>query len=193
MLLVAIKRKKSRKMSGFEGKGVDFTQELIIFAKSYIGCLTGSMETFHVEIRLGSPSLGGSLNTHLWLLSAATLPTNLQTETIQLIHSFSPTAFWKYIWTLTLLQNCTPHETFWRRYQFQTSPSCNHSQFVHILINHKTHLPTLESWNQKAVNWQQEFGHGFSQFFVTYQFLLFPLERSRAVPPYSHLQETSVI
>jgi hypothetical protein len=62
MLLVAIKRKKSRKMSGFEGKGVDFTQEL---AKSYIGCLTGSMETFHEEIRLRSPSLGGSLNTHL--------------------------------------------------------------------------------------------------------------------------------
>lgn len=40
--------------------------------------LTGSSDTFHEEMKEGSVSVWLSLNTHLWLLSAATLPTNLE-------------------------------------------------------------------------------------------------------------------
>lgn len=35
---------------------------------------------FHEEMKFGSLSFPVSLDTHLWLLSAATFPTNLQRE-----------------------------------------------------------------------------------------------------------------
>lgn len=50
-----------------EGEGEEFAIFELTFQNqnAYINILTGSMDTFHEEIKLGSPSLGASLNTHL--------------------------------------------------------------------------------------------------------------------------------
>lgn len=40
--------------------------------------LTASIDIFHEQVKFESFSFGASLDTHLWLLSAATLPTNLK-------------------------------------------------------------------------------------------------------------------
>lgn len=55
---------------------------------SKAGKITGSSDTFHEEMKLGSFSVGLSLNTHLWLLSAATFPTSLQKITKQTWESY---------------------------------------------------------------------------------------------------------
>lgn len=41
------------------------------------------MDTLHEEMKLESPSFDASLKTHLWLLSAATLPTSLQQSQVK--------------------------------------------------------------------------------------------------------------
>lgn len=187
-----------------ERKGLHFVHASIQ-QKSCPDFLTGSIEAFQEEVKPGSLSVVASLNTHLWLLSAATLPTNLEPSSTHIVNSNFPTRFLSHLrklekqsrglLILTLLQNYKLHETFWRRYQLQTSLLYIHFRHVHIQKNHRTHLPKQESWNKipfQEVNLNQmklEFG----TMLPSYQFLLLPLERSRALPPRSHLQQSNVL
>lgn len=124
---------------------------------SCVTCLTGSIDMFHEEMKFGSLSFPVSLNTHLWLLSAATFPTNLQQEGEEIILSClrkrrkKLTIRGEYDWSLTLHHNCRPHETFWRRLLVQTFPSCIHLPPSHTRRNHRTHLPKQESWFRNQI------------------------------------------
>lgn len=116
--------------------------------------LTGSMDTFHEEMKVGSFSVWESLYTHLWLLSDATLPTNLSNSNTTLVNTIvyalkaeieTDSSFWFSF--LTLLQSCRLHESSWRKYQHQTFSSHIHFQLFRTRRNHRSRLPIQESWS----------------------------------------------
>lgn len=176
-----------------ERKGLRFVH-VSIQQRSCPDFLTGSIEAFQEVVKPGSLSFVASLNAHLWLLSAATLPTNLEPSSAHVVNSNFPTQFLCVIYKIpenksedylfspfSKIINFVRHfeEDISSKSPFYVSTSGTFT-FIEITVAiFPNENPETKFHFKNSNKMKLEFGI----MLPNYQFLLLPLERSRAPPP----------